>query len=260
MKKYKITIIILAVLLVLESIFLVYLLLLRPKKMLPPVAAPAVKNRIAIVLDDWGYNTRNFAVLDNIKYPVTFAVLPNLRYSTLAAQELHRRGFEIILHLPMEPREEFHLEKGTIMTWMDEASIRRIIEADLKSIPAVKGVSNHMGSRATENSRTMRIIFKELNKRHLYFLDSIVSGSSVCEELAKEARIGFAARDVFLDNEEGPAYIRCQINQLKIKTRTHGNAVGVGHDRKNTLEVLKEMMPQLSREGFRFVFLSEVMR
>jgi len=88
MKKYKVVIIILAALLVLESIFLAYLLLRRPKKVAPPVVAPAIRGRIAIVLDDWGYNTRNFAILDNIKYPVTFAVLPNLRYSTLASQEL----------------------------------------------------------------------------------------------------------------------------------------------------------------------------
>ena len=260
MKNYKVVIIILAALLALESIFLAYLLLRRPKKAAPPVVAPAVRARIAIVLDDWGYNTRNFTILDNIKYPVTFAVLPNLRYSTLASQELSRRGFEIILHLPMEPREEFRLEKGTIMTRLDEGQIKNIIGADLKSIAAVKGVSNHMGSRATEDPRVMRIIFQELNKRHLYFLDSVVSGSSVCEELAREARIGFAARDVFLDNEEDPAYIRGQINQLKNKAKIHGYAVGIGHDRKNTLEILKEVMPQLAKEGYRFVFLSEVVR
>jgi len=263
MKRYKIIILILAVALTLESIFLICLWLRRPKKVTPPplaVVAPAVKARIAIVIDDWGYNMRNFAVMDKIKYPLTVSILPNLHYSTLAARELSRRGFEVILHLPMEPREEYRLERNTVLTSLDEQEVFRIIDADLKSIPAAKGVSNHMGSRATEDARTMRIIFRELKKRHLYFLDSLVSGSSVCRELAGQMRIDFAARDVFLDNEDEPGYIRAQINQLKNQARSRGYAVGIGHDRKNTLEVLQEEMPRLAREGYRFVFVSEVVR
>jgi len=258
MKKHKIIIIVLAVLLFLESILLVFLWLGRTKRAAPLVTVPVIKDRIAIVLDDWGYNTRNLASLENIKYRVTFSILPNLPYSAFISHELHRRGFEVILHLPMEPREEYRLEKGTIVSSMSEGEIRKIVSADLKSIAPVRGVSNHMGSRATADPRIMKIIFKELKIRHLYFLDSLVSGSSVCQQLAKEERIGFAARDVFLDNEENPTYIRGQINELKNKAKIYGYAIGIGHDRKNTIEVLKEMMPQLVREGYRFVFLSEV--
>jgi len=262
MKKHKVIIIILAVLLALESVFIAYLLFRRPKKLAPiPVAvAPQVKGKIAIVLDDWGYNTRNLKFLDNLKYPLTFSVLPNLPYSASVARQLNRRGFEVILHLPMEPREEFRLEKGTVIISMDAEEIRRIIEADLKSVNPVKGVSNHMGSRATADLRTIKVVFKELKKKRLYFLDSLVAGSSVCQQVAKEERISFAVRDVFLDNEEDPAYIRGQINQLKVKAEIHGYAVGIGHDRKNTLEVLRETMPQLAKEGYRFVFVSEVAR
>jgi len=40
----------------------------------------------------------------------------------------------------------------------------------------------------------------------------------------------------------------------------YGHAIGIGHDRKVTLEVLKEVMPELDREGFKFVFVSELVK
>ena len=143
---------------------------------------------------------------------------------------------------------------------MNEAEIRDIIGRDLLALPYIKGVSNHMGSMAMEDLKTMGVIFGELKKKRLYFLDSLVSPRSVCSALANKMRIGYARRDVFLDNEQEPEYIRNQINKLKLKAKIYGQAIGIGHDRKVTLEVLKETMPALQKEGYRFVFVSDLAR
>jgi len=258
MKRQKKVILILSIVVVIETIFIVYLWLSRPKK-IPPVPV-AIKGKIAIVIDDWGYNLNNLAVLDQIKYPLTVSVLPNLTYSKVVAKELYGRGRQIILHLPLEPYEKFRLEQNTIMTSMDDSNIINTLRHDLASIANPSGVSNHMGSKATENSRVMRIIFKELKIRNLYFLDSLVSAESTCFDLAYKMRLGFAKRDVFLDNIEEPAYIRGQIYKLKTRARVYGQAIGIGHDRKTTLGVLKEVMPELEKEGYEFVFVSELVR
>ena len=252
---YKIAIIVLSLVIILQGLFIITT---RPKK--APRIPAVIKGKIAIVLDDWGYNLNNFSILDQIKYPLTVSVLPNLSYSRIIAEEMHKRGFEIILHLPMEPREKYRLEKNTIMASFDEATIQNIIEQDLANIPYVKGVSGHMGSRATEDGRTMEIVCKELKKRHLYFLDSLVSPRSVCSDISRRMALGFAKRDIFLDNKEDPEYIRGQINKLKLRARARGRAIGIGHDRKVTLEVLKEVMPELAREGYKFVFVSELIK
>ena len=252
---YKIAIGVLAIIIILEWVFIIT----RPK-IVPPRIPVAVKGKIAIVIDDWGYNLNNLHMLGQIKEPLTCSVLPNLIYSRRVAEELHSRGFQIILHLPMEPHEKYKLEKDTILTSMDEATIRDIVDRDLASIVYAKGVSNHMGSRATEDTRTMEIVFKELKKRRLYFLDSLVSAESICFELAHKMGLGFAKRGVFLDNEEEPRYIRQQLYKLKLKAKIYGHAIGIGHDRKITLEVLKETMPELEKEGYKFVFLSELVK
>lgn len=243
------------------TVILLLLLIIRAK---PPKAPPApVKPRvrmIAIVLDDWGYNINNLDILSGIKYPLTCSILPNLNYTGRIAEELNARGYEIILHLPMEPHEKFRLEKNTILISMDESEIKNILDEDLAGIAHVKGVSNHMGSRATEDMRVMAIVFKELKNKHLYFLDSYVSAKSICPNLAKKTGERFAKRDVFLDNMEEEAYIKSQLYKLKMRAMIYGRAIGIGHDRRITLEVLREVMPQMEKEGYKFVFLSELVK
>jgi len=260
-KRNKLIIIILSVLVIIEASAVIFLLLKLPKKQ--PVkedVAVRLKPKIAVVLDDWGYNLHSLAILDQIRQPLTMSVLPNLSYSQSVCMELHKRGFEVILHLPMEPHEKYSLEKNTIMIDMSPERIQEIIDADLRDVLYAKGVSNHMGSGATENLKVMTVAFNELKKRHLYFLDSYVSNHSVCFDLAKKMRLKFARRDIFLDNQEDPGYIKNQIKKLKSRARLKGYAIGIGHDRKNTLEVLREELPQLEKDGYKIVYLSELIR
>lgn len=253
-RKYKTIILLLAIIVAAQAITI--FLLAKPKKAPRVIVRP--QGRIAIVLDDWGYNLNSLSLIKGIKYPLTISVLPNLAYSKSIAQQLGGQGFEIILHLPLEPHEKFRLERDTIMTYMDQKTVTGILKKDLAGLPYTKGVSGHMGSRATEDARLMAVIFRELKKRNLYFLDSFVSGKSVCSLAAQEMSLRFARRDVFLDNKEEPLYIRAQIRKLKLLASEKGFAIGIGHDRRITLGVLKEVMPELEKEGFKFIFVSEL--
>jgi polysaccharide deacetylase 2 family uncharacterized protein YibQ len=106
----------------------------------------------------------------------------------------------------------------------------------------------------------MLIVFKILKSRNLYFLDSFVSSKSICFNLAKKIHLGFARRDVFLDNNVEPEYIRKQLEKLKKTAKSYGRAIGVGHDHRVTLEVLKEEMPRLEKQGYKFVFVSQMIK
>lgn len=229
-----------------------------PRKPPIPKVTKHIKGKIAIVIDDVGYTMANLGIIENLKYPITFSVLPNLGFSEPAARKLNSAGFQIILHLPMEPLENKNLEDNTILTSMDETRIKSIIETDLAAVPGLIGVSNHMGSKATEDEKTMSAIFDVLKNKHMFFLDSFVTTKSVAKPVAGRKKLKFAQRDIFLDNSLEPEYIRRQIGQLKQKAMNKGWAIGIGHDRKNTFEVLKEEMPKMEKEGFKFVFVSQL--
>jgi len=243
--------------LILSLLVFIAIILTSVNKKAAPKAMP-IKGRIAIVIDDWGYHLNNLEIAKSIKQHLTCAILPNLKSSRLVAQKLHSFGFEIILHLPMEPKEKYQLERNTITTTMDAGQIHSILDQDLSSILFAKGISNHMGSRITEDSRVSALIMLEAKKRKLYFLDSFVTPRSVCASLAKKIKLRFAKREIFLDNQDDPDYIKAQIIKLTDLAKENGQVVGIGHDRRNTLAVLKEVIPQLIKAGYRFVFVSEI--
>lgn len=218
------------------------------------------KGKIAIILDDWGYNLNNFSILEQIKVPLTLSILPNLAYSETVSQKAKDSGFQIMLHLPSEPMENIPLEENTILTSMNDKTIKGIVNSDLNSLLNVSGVNNHMGSKVTRDSKTLSIILGELKKRNLYFVDSYVMASSLGQDVASKMKIPFAKRDVFLDNKADYEYIRQQLNKLALKAKINGFAVGIGHDRKTTLEVLRDYIPELEKDGITFVFASELVK
>ncbi|HNX91682.1 MAG TPA: divergent polysaccharide deacetylase family protein [Candidatus Omnitrophota bacterium] len=225
----------------------------------PGKAKPVRGARIAIVLDDFGYTKANFARLSRIKYPVTFSVLPNKEYTSDAVDLAGKTGNEVILHFPMEPESSrVGLEKNTIMTTMDPKTVRTIFSDDLDSVQGAKGVNNHMGSKATKSERVMKIVLEEINRRNMFFLDSLTSGGSVGYKLAEKMGIPCAKRDVFLDDVQTKSEVIKQMKRARDIALKNGFAVAIGHDRSATIEALLEIMPEFAEENIRFVKLSEV--
>ena len=107
---YKIIIAVLLAIIVLQWLFIL------EKHKRPPVPSYHIKGKIAIIIDDWGYSLHNLPVASQIKQPFTAAILPNLPYSLRVAEALQEQGKEVALHLPLEPREKYGLEKNTIFT------------------------------------------------------------------------------------------------------------------------------------------------
>jgi polysaccharide deacetylase 2 family uncharacterized protein YibQ len=240
----------------------------------PPAAKEAARRRkfiaiqkkysnpkVAIVIDDFGYNMNNLDRLFAVKRAVTFSVLPNLPYSKRIASLASSKGYEVILHLPLESIDSAApAETGTIRTDMNEKDVLALLEKDIASVPGLSGVSNHQGSKATEDKRSMDIVLSDLKKRSLYFFDSLVTDKSVCRQAAAQVGVPYAKRDIFLDNDNDPEYIEKQMLSLRRAAFKYGSVIAVCHDRKNTIIVLNKMMTPLAEEGIRFVCLSEMVK
>ncbi|MFH1846771.1 MAG: divergent polysaccharide deacetylase family protein [Candidatus Omnitrophota bacterium] len=215
----------------------------------------------AVVLDDFGYSDKNLSLLKELNLPVTMAVLPRLRYSSEVCEFALEHGFEVILHLPMQPENEYAvLEKDTISGDLDEAEVKRIFEQDFNSIINAKGLSNHMGSKATRDEKLMAIVFDQIKIRDAYFFDSFTSNRSVCAEIARDKGVPYLRRDIFLDNSRDKAEIKKRLKDFKELVFSRGNAIAIGHDRAETIEVLKEMIPEMKQNGIRFVLLGDLMK
>jgi len=225
------------------------------------------KPMIAVVIDDWGYNLNNLPALYDIERPITLSILPHLRYSEEIAQDAKKKKLETLLHLPLESKEGKNPEKDTIRCNMEDREIIRKIDLAIQGVPGISGVSNHQGSRATENKRVMRIVLGRVKNNKLFFLDSLTSNKSVCEKISNEIDLGFVKRNVFLDLPVSASdkknisdYIRKQLYELARIGLRDGYAVGIGHDREVTLKVIKDMAPELEKMGLKFVRLSDIIK
>ncbi|MBU1088243.1 MAG: divergent polysaccharide deacetylase family protein [Candidatus Omnitrophica bacterium] len=219
-----------------------------------------IQGKIALILDDWGYSESVLNPAIALKTPITYAILPDLAHSLKIAKALNANGDELILHLPLEPHNAavLPLEKNTILTSMDKQEIIDIALKDLNSLPNLKGVNNHMGSKATEDANVMGIIFDIIKEKNLYFLDSYTSRQSTLSTVAKQKNIIFFKRDIFLDNTNDQENIKRQMLNAKDIALKTGTAIAIGHAKTLTLETLKEMIPLFEDLGIKFVYLSEL--
>ena len=198
--------------------------------------------KVAIVIDDLGPNKQMAREVLNLKGPLTLSILPQLDYSAWIAEEGHRLGRDIMIHIPMEAAKPLRLGKGGLYTWMTGREISQTIEDDIRSVPHVKGANNHMGSLFTRDERVMSTFISELKERGLFFLDSLTTPDTVGFKLAKAQGIKTIRRDVFLDDSDKHAEIEAQWNRLIREAKQRGHAVALGHPRKNTIEFLQKVL------------------
>ncbi|MDD3538634.1 MAG: divergent polysaccharide deacetylase family protein [Atribacterota bacterium] len=218
------------------------------------------KAKVAIIIDDMGYQKEMADRIMNLNFPVTVSVLPFLPYSRYVAQLAKEKGMTVLLHLPMEPHNSnVDPGKGAIFSTMSEQEIRAKFLANWQDVPYVSGVSNHMGSKITENRDIMKIILSEIKEKNLYFIDSMTSPDSVGYQLSREMGIKTAQRTVFLDNEQDIDYIGNQIDVLKEFALKYGSAIAIGHPYCNTIDMLMEAYLTFPAEGIEIVKLEELL-
>jgi polysaccharide deacetylase 2 family uncharacterized protein YibQ len=229
-----------------------------PVKEAPVPAAP--RARLALIIDDGGYNLETFGELVRLGKPITFAILPQAPHASKAAQMAFAGGAEVMLHLPMEPRESerYSLEKNTIRVGMGEEEIREILQQGLKQVPHVRGVNNHMGSRATEDHAVMRGLMKALKQKGLYFVDSHTSPHTVGPQEAHKFGVPLGNNIRFMDHENNLTAIKRSIRLAMKKAKKDGKAITIGHPHPLTAQAIREMIPEIEKEGIRLVFASEV--
>jgi polysaccharide deacetylase 2 family uncharacterized protein YibQ len=222
----------------------------------PPAPVP----RLALIIDDGGYNVDRVKGIMEAGRPLTLAILPNTPHARKTALLAHQEGAEIMLHLPMEPKESdrFSLEKDTVLSGMDRDEIQAILQKGLKEIPHVRGVNNHMGSKATEDTQVMKALMEILKKEGLYYVDSHTSSRTVGPRAARQAGVAFGSNDRFIDPEKDLEAIKKAIRLAMKRAQQEGKAIAIGHPHPLTARAIREMIPEIEGAGIKLVFASEV--
>ena len=191
--------------------------------------------RLAVIVDDLGNDRAPAETLLALSVPITFAVLPQLPYSEVIAEEASRRGFEVLLHLPIEPDSGASAGEAELRPGMRSSEVERTVSDMLLTVPNATGVNNHEGSRGTADPALMAELMPLLARRHLFFIDSRTTAATVAYDAAIHAGVPAASRNVFLDDTENPDAIRAQLDLAIQDARHSGSAIAIGHPYPATL-------------------------
>lgn len=213
--------------------------------------------KVAIIIDDIGYQARLGEAAVELPGPYALAVMPYAPHSKRLAILAEQANKDVILHMPMEAYARNHLlGEGAIFASMNAQQILTKLELALAFIPQAIGVNNHMGSLLTSQRESMDVLMGGIAQRQgLFFVDSKTTNRSIARLAASAAGVASVERHVFLDNEPLQAQISMQLEELTRRARKNGHALAIGHPYPATLATLKAWQPASS--GVELVSLQE---
>ena len=215
--------------------------------------------KMSIIVDDLGHDRQLGEAFIRLNLPLGISVLPLARYTDAVVHLANQRKRELMLHLPMEPKDYPELDPGpgALMVGMRDQEIKKTLHKHLGCVVGARGVNNHMGSLFTENKKKMAVIMGELKKRGLFYVDSRTTSETVAFRMAKEAGVPAASRSVFLDNDLSAQAMRFQMERLLGVARHSGRAIGIAHPHAETRKFLERQLPGLEGQ-VRLVPVSEL--
>ncbi len=236
----------------------------------PVIAVPVLpppkitgKPVVAIIIDDMGAEVSQVRELMDIGVPLTFSVIPGLHQSREVATIAHNGGYEVMVHIPMEPQgyPQRRMEKNGLLMAYGDKEIAARMEGFMNVIPYAVGANNHMGSRFTEDREKMGVVLNVLKENGMFFIDSMTTPKSVGLAMAREMGLRATARTApFLDNSEDVSAIKVQLASLTKLAVKKGSAVGICHPHKGTIQALTEELPIMRKQGIRFVYASTLVK
>ncbi len=223
--------------------------------------APASAARLAIIIDDIGYDRATADAVFALPFPLTLSVLPGLPYSAQVDEEAKRRGYQVMLHLPMASTGNGKPEAMELHPGMSGEEVSETLGQMLASVPDAIGVNNHQGSEATADPQLMAKLMSALRESKLFFVDSRTTAATVAYDTARQMGIPAAYRNVpFLDDTPDADSIRKQLALAIRDARKQGAVIAIGHPHPITLQVLQDMLPQAESQGVTLVFVSQLVQ
>jgi uncharacterized protein len=214
---------------------------------------------LAIILDDLGNDRAAAQEIFALPYPVTVSILPNHEYSREIAQEALRRGYQVMLHLPMQAVATEKPEAQELRSGMSANQVAQLVDEFLQNVPGVVGVNNHQGSQATSDPALMGELMPVLRDRQLFYIDSRTTSATVAYDMAQSYGVPSFFRNVpFLDDVVEIGAVRKQLELALQGAREKGTAATIGHPHPATLQALRGFQRSAQAQGVQLVFVSEL--
>ncbi|MCQ2578675.1 MAG: divergent polysaccharide deacetylase family protein [Treponema sp.] len=221
----------------------------------------AVNNaQLVFLFDDGGQSLANLQEFLTLPFPITVAVLPDLKYTTESAKKIVASGNELMLHQPMQAmNESVNPGPGAIKPEMSYSEVVDTVKRNLAQLPGVKGMNNHEGSLITSDELKMQAVLDAADQKNVFFLDSRTTVDTKVPSVSMSMGRGWYERNgMFLDNKKTREEFMTQLRKnLDIANKT-GCVIMIAHiwSADYLPALIREVYPELKAQGYVFKTVS----
>ena len=143
---------------------------------------------------------------------------------------------------------------------MSKEQVESFTREAINSLPGIRGVNNHQGSKATSNSTTMKAVMGVIKSNGLFFVDSNTTGGSIGDQIASQYGVRTGRNEKFLDNSSDVGEIKKQIWAAANIADKDGYVIAICHARPNTAKAWSECYQELKDAGIEFVSVTSLLK
>lgn len=196
---------------------------------------------IVLILDDLGNQRSTGMDAIDIPWVTTVAVMPGRPFSEELAEYAHQKNKEVIIHAPMSNTTDFPLGPLGLDRRDGKTQMIENLHLAIASVPYAVGLSNHMGSRLTQDREAMGWLMTELRMAGLYFFDSRTIATTIAWEAARDANIPWSIRKIFLDHFQTQEFISGQWQKALVRAENGEDVTVICHPYPETIQFFTEL-------------------
>jgi len=192
-----------------------------------PHNALETRPQIAVVITDLGVADATTEQAIKMPAPITLAFAPYGRKLPLHIALARENGHEVMLTLPMEPRDFPRSDPGpyALMTSLDQDANMERLNWILSRATGYIGVTNYQGTAFTANQRSLRPIMTALAQRGLIYFDTREDPTIAAARTAEIAGAPATAADVVGDDDLTRAGILRKLGEAEVVANAQKTAV-----------------------------------
>ncbi len=217
--------------------------------------------KIALIITELGMRSRSTRrAIADLPSRVTFAFSPYASNLMEWGEQARRTGHEALLMIPMEPVNYPQNDPGplSLLTSRSPRENINLLKSSLGRMTGYVGIVNHMGSRFTAASESLRPVLEEIQRRGLMLVDSRSTPYSRAASMARAIGLPTAFNNAYIDEDVNPAVIAQQLEELEKRARVYDYAVGIGRPYPVTIDAVKLWAAGLPERGFELVPITAV--
>lgn len=194
--------------------------------------------KLTIIIDDISHKYQ-LNQIRALPFKVTPSIFPPSKMN-VNSQKLAIGLKHYMVHLPLQSgsRAMNRFENTLFVSDSSKKIANRVAEIK-RLFPTIKFINNHTGSTFSKNYNKSKILYKELMKRGITFVDSRTIQNSKFKKISKEFNRRYYHNSHFIDNRLNVNSILKEIKRGISIARQNGSAIIIGHPHPQTFKALK---------------------